>query len=347
MNGRLYLDPWSPTYGSALETGEDGPSASSSAALDADIEMPAADWHPITAPAGVDAPAVVMFVDGVRRIDANLKWEADDKPYPDAVLAASYAAGVVRCDLRNGVADLVARKVERGLFTAADEAPTLGDPPARYIGHKVSRGEPKDLENAMQAQMHALEVEVSVGARPEHELLIIDGPLQGRSHLPNALGYIKTHRSRYLPDRLSTVVAGLNAGQRSPVFLLGTTWRRYTWYMRLPEPIGSGWSGIVRIECPADLDIAAAVALAHLSTATLPAFASVPYKDPRAPQNLIPIAGLERRLRALLGDARLLHRSLMRAVATASTGAPQRASDLGAADRHPPVLETPDLEASV
>jgi hypothetical protein len=313
---RLYLDPWSPTYGSAMESAEDGPSASSSAELDTDVEVPAADWHPMVTPAGLEMPDVVLFVDGVRRIDAHLWLETDDKPYPNPVLAASYAAGVVRCDLRNGVADLAAKRVERGLFTPAEEPPTLGEPPARYIGHKVERGEPKDLENAMQVQMLGLEVAVSSGAQADGELLIVDGPLRGRS---GALGYIKTHRSRYLPDRLSTVIAGLAAGQRSPVFLLGTTWRSYTWYLRLPEPIGAGWSGIVRVECPADLDVNEAIRLAHLSAATLPRFASVPYKDPRAPQNLIPIAGLERRLRGLLGDSRLLHRSLMRAAAIGAT----------------------------
>jgi hypothetical protein len=82
--------------------------------------------------------------------------------------------------------------------------------------------------------------------------------------------------------------------------------------------------------------------LAHMSTTTLPRFASVPYKDPRAPQNLIPIAGLERRLRALLGDARLLHRSLMRSVATASRGP----SDLGAPDRGASTLGASTLGAS-
>jgi hypothetical protein len=312
---RLYLDPWSPTYGTAIEATDDGPTASSNAQLDTDVEMPADDWHPIVPPPSVEVPEVVLFVDGVRRIDAHLWLESDDKPYPHPVLAASYAAGVVRCDLRNGVADLAGKRVERGLFTPAETAPTLGTPPTQYIGHHVTRGEPKDLENFMQAQLHHLEVAVSAGARAEHELLIVDGPLQGRAHLPNALGYIKTHRSRYLPDRLSTVVAGLAAGQRSPVFLLGTSWRRYTWYLRLPEPIGAGWSGVVRVECPADLDVTAVVELAHLSAATLPRFASVPYKDPRAPQNLVPIAGLEKRLRALLGDSRILHRSLMRAAA--------------------------------
>jgi hypothetical protein len=134
--------------------------------------------------------------------------------------------------------------------------------------------------------------------------------LRGRTHLPRALGYVKTHRVEYLPPELSTVVSRLGHGERCPVFLLGTNWHRYTWYLRLPGPPGSPWTGIVRVECSADLTPEAAIGLAHLSTATLPRFASTPYKDPRAPQNLIPIAGLERRLRGLLGDGRLLHRAL-------------------------------------
>ena len=58
---------------------------------------------------------------------------------------------------------------------------------------------------------------------------------------------------------------------------------------------------------------------------TLPRFASRAYKDPRAPQNLTPIAGLERRLRGLLGDPRLLHRSLTSA-AFAGAGLPSGAA---------------------
>ena len=37
---------------------------------------------------------------------------------------------------------------------------------------------------------------------------------------------------------------------------------------------------------------------------------SVPYKDPRAPQNLVPIGGLERELRHRLGDQHVLYRAL-------------------------------------
>ena len=55
--------------------------------------------------------------------------------------------------------------------------------------------------------------------------------------------------------------------------------------------------------------------MANLSQATLCRYASVEYKDSRAPQNLYPIAGLERDLRRRLGDNRLLYRALRVAAA--------------------------------
>lgn len=93
---------------------------------------------------------------------------------------------------------------------------------------------------------------------------------------------------------------------------MGTSWDRYSWYLRLPCRPGSPWAGIVRVECSPDLPLAEAVALADRSQVVLPRFASEEYKDSRAPQNLYPIAGLENQLRHRLGDARLLHRSLQR-----------------------------------
>ena len=55
------------------------------------------------------------------------------------------------------------------------------------------------------------------------------------------------------------------------------------------------------------------IGLADLSQTVLPRFASVEYKDSRAPQNLYPIAGLERELRRRLGSSPLLYRELRRA----------------------------------
>ncbi len=58
---------------------------------------------------------------------------------------------------------------------------------------------------------------------------------------------------------------------------------------------------------PATVEV---VELANLSQAVLCRYASVEYKDARAPQNLYPIAGLEKELRRRLGDPRLLYRAL-------------------------------------
>jgi hypothetical protein len=81
-------------------------------------------------------------------------------------------------------------------------------------------------------------------------------------------------------------VATLSPGQRTPTFLLGSSWDRYTWYLRLPCLPGAPWAGIVRLECSAALKSADAIGMAWLSQATLCRYASVEYKDTRAPQNL-------------------------------------------------------------
>ena len=102
----------------------------------------------------------------------------------------------------------------------------------------------------------------------------------------------------------------------------GKSWDRYSWYLRLPCLPSAPWAGIVRVECSPDLPVDDVVALANLSQGTLVRFASTEYKDARAPQNLYPIAGLERELRRRLGDSRLLYRALRVAAATHRSGEP-------------------------
>jgi hypothetical protein len=315
---RLFVDAWDPAYGTGVESA-DGPAAPSSAQVDTDVELPAAQWRPLDLAPGVRRPDVVLLVDGVRRIDAGL-WTAEDDGGSFPGLAASYAAGVVRCDLRRGVAELAGARVQRGLFTAS---PTADDVVAGAIRYEVRRlggpGEASKLPAAIQGPLTALEVDVSTAARDGGsdgaDLLVVDGPLRNRRQLPRTVGYVKTQHSQYLPAALAAVVTALAPAQRTPVFGLGTAWGGWSWYLRLPGRPGAPWAGIVRVECSPDLSPAEAVGLAELSVATLPGFASSAYKDPRAPQNLVPIAGLERRLRGLLGDARLLHRALTAATA--------------------------------
>ncbi len=321
---RLYVDSWDPSYGTALDPVENGPTAQSTAQLAVDVEVPAAAWRPLSPPPELRAPAMVLLVDGVRRVDARI-WveEADGTLHPG--LAASYAAGVVRCDLRLGVADVLAAQIARGLFTSSPNVADLDAANTRYAVRRVAATDPVQLSLAVQPRLHTLEAEVSVEARrtatAEDDLLVIDGPLRGRTQLPRALGYVKTHRVQYLPAELGIVVGQLRPGQRTPVFLLGTTWHRYTWYLKLPGPAGSPWAGVVRVESSADLPRSEVIQLADVSAVTLPRFASTAYKDSRAPQNLTPIAGLERKLRGMLGDSRLLLRSLTAAAAAQRAGA--------------------------
>ncbi|WP_305782644.1 hypothetical protein [Symbioplanes lichenis] len=320
---RMFVDAWDPSYGASFEGGDagEGPASPSTAQTDTntDVEVPAAQWAPIDVPAGLRAPDVVFLVDGVRRNDAGL-WTAEEDGQSYAGLAASYAAGVVRCDLRNGVAELVGARIARGLFTASPSAADLQAGSVRYEVHRVSgTGEASKLPAAVQPPLTAFEIEISGDARAHGsdgaDLLVVDGPLRNRRQLPRTIGYVKTQQKQYLPASLTPVVTSLRPGQRTPVFHIGTTWGSWSWYLRLPGASGAPWSGIVRVECSPDLTPEQAIELAGLSGATLPRFASSAYKDPRAPQNLVPIAGLERRLRGLLGDARVLHRALTLATA--------------------------------
>ncbi len=316
---KLFVDAWDPGYSAGMDAPgadqqtEDGPSESSSAKLDTEVEFPAEQWRPVTVPSGTQVPDVVHLIDGVRRIDAHVSIDGDLQPYPG--VAASYAAGSVRCDLKAQVAAIGAVGLRRGLFSAAPNLESVGAGASRYEAVLCQYPDLKKLIGVLQQSVLALESDISHQISRGDELLVVDGPLRNRQDLPRVLGYVKTHQKRYLPDRLYRVVSDLRPGQRSPIFMLGTQWNVYAWYLRLPGPPGSAWAGIVRIECSTSLATKAAITMADTSAVTLPRFASCAYKDPRAPQNLIPIAGLERKLRSMLGDARLLHRTLVKAAA--------------------------------
>jgi hypothetical protein len=318
-SARLHVDPWDPAFGTGLDADE-RPEAASTAATNPDLEVPTDSWRPLDPPGDRRAPDVVLLVDGVRRVDARI-WTEEPNGVTHPGIAASYAAGVVRCDLRSGVAEVVATKVMRGLFTPSHHATDVKVGSIHYGVQRIGSGEQMALIGGVQGRLRTLEIEISneVRANPatsrEDDLLVCDGPLQSRAQLPRSIGYIKTHQRTYLPPSLSAVITALRAGQRTPVFGVGDKWRHHSWYLRLPTSQGSPWTGIVRVECSADLTVNETVALADLSAVTLPRFASSPYKDPRAPQNLVPIAGLERKLRGLLGDARLLHRALLQVAA--------------------------------
>jgi hypothetical protein len=321
------VDGWDPAYGTSLELEEF--LGESDARVDPDVELPAARWRAVD-PGPGPRPAALLFVDGVRRIEARV-WIDDDDPAGAAseALCASYAAGVVCCCDRQAHVILV--EARRGLFTVARHARAIATWAGEYAVTRTTANPAAPLSaalsQALQRRLGEVEVLTAVAARaalpghgvpPDGDLLVVDGPLRGRQHLPRALGYIKSHRTVYLRPELNALVGTLAPGQRTPVFLMGTSWDRHSWYLRLPGASGPPWAGIVRIECSADLPAAEVIELASASQRCLGRFASAAYKDTRAPQNLYPIAGLERELRRRLGDSRVLYRALRQSAQAAA-----------------------------
>ena len=308
---RYTVDPWDPGYG----TSETGELELSSAELNLELERPVADWAPIAPPRTGDDPAVLWFCDGVRRIEARV-W-IDDGITEHAGICASYAAGVVRCSA--SVSEVVDIDVRRGLFSAASAADAIVTDHGTFEVHMAAGSSPEVLSLALQEQMTTIEILVASRAfAADAGLLVVDGPLKGRQHLLHAIGLIKTQHAEYLPAPQLDVMRSLGWGERTPVFTIGGggTWTRHSWYLRLPGPGGSPRAGIVRLECSPQLPPAAAVALADVSARLLPRYASEAHKDTRAPQNLYPIAGLEREMRHRLGDPALMYRALRRRATT-------------------------------
>lgn len=325
---KFAVEAWATEYGTAME---DATSLSMPASPpELGVETPASSWSPRSAKPGTPPASTVLFTDGVRRVDARV-WIDDADGHTRLGLCASYAAGIVRSvsalpapagaggpsaldrsARAPARAEVVTAKVMRGLFTGAPGAEPIVTRCGVFPVRAAAGEGPDPLVLGVQQRMSELEVELAARAG-DADLIVVDGPLRGRQRLANAIGYVKTHQVAYLPSVVEGIVSALAPGERTPIFLTTTTWSRYSWYMRLPGGVGHAWAGVVRCEASADLDLPAAVALADLATATLPRFASLPHKDPRAPQNLYPIAGLERTLRHRLGDPAVLYRALCRA----------------------------------
>jgi hypothetical protein len=297
------VDPWDPAYGIANEVDSLEPTA---ATVNPDVEVSKDKWAPLQPPPGLVSS--VIFVDGVRRVDARV-WIDEPSGSPRPAICASYAGGAVRCDGEARVGPVILR---RGLFTSFGEAEPVLSSAGEFPVRQGAADTVEALSLALQEDMARAEQVATeeACAQSAADLVVVDGPLRGRQHLSHAVGYIKTHHVAYLPAELHRVAGLLQPGQRTPLFLLGTTWSRLSWYIRLPGNPEAPWSGVVRCECSPSVPVAAAASLADLVANTMPRYASEPYKEARAPQNLYPIAGLERELRRRLGDANLIYRAL-------------------------------------
>lgn len=298
---KFAVESWDPAYGSAVESLDLDQAAE---AVDADIEVESANWSPVSPHASLPTPTEMWFVDGVRRIDARVWIEHDGVARPG--VCATVAAGAVRT--QPGRAEVIHPTLMRRLYADPEGAEAIATRFGTYGLVACDGASPEAVYLAIHGQMTELEREVSL-AVADAELLVVDGPLRGRSTV-NTVGYIKTQHVQYLEQDQQKVIGALGTGQRTPLFLIRGRLGRYSWYVRLPGSRAHPLSGIVRCETPALGEVGAAAEWASSITAVLPRFASEPHKDGRAPQNLYPIAGLENELRRRLGDVRLMERAL-------------------------------------
>lgn len=310
---RLRVDPWDPEYGGSVEIDDD---------LDAptvEFEVEPGEWRPrSTEEVRPDLPCCA-FVDGVRRIDVRLFAEEDNVVAP--ALAGSWAVGASWATRppRLDRVHVGRALVVGGGMNHQELIALIGAQPVHYRYTSVAGTAPVDPIQGLQNLMREAEATLAnaVLESGEAELLVLDGPLTYLSADGPVVGLIKRQSRAYLPQERSGILRDLTCGTRTPVFRIHhQRLERYSWYARIAggREIDGVMTGIVRLEVSSASGVTHATELADLTASILPRLASRIGRDPRAPQNLYPVAQLEAVLRHRLGDAALMRRALEAAI---------------------------------
>jgi uncharacterized protein len=320
---RVQLDPWQVDYGTELPLDNFGESAPDEAVA-LDVELAAGEWRPVQ-PSGATLPSQLVFVDGVRRIEARLIIRRQTRLCHGAF--GSHAVGAVA--IANSTASHSEPRIGRLIVIGSGEA--LGNPVTVSDGlvyYPVSTldTDPDAPLRTIQERMRLAEERLGrdlVGT--EDTLVVADGPLTFEEATRGAvLGYVKRIFKLYLPSEHLDLLARLRAGERTPLFALRSSRRfvRFSWFLRLAPPqLGdSELAGIVRLEVSEVVGLDVAQRLADASAAVLPRFVPGRWRDPRSPQNLLPIGALEASLRRNMGDARLIRRHIQTLIASEAQG---------------------------
>ena len=128
---RFAVESWSPDYGTSIEADLE----LTSQRIDPSIEVPVDRWAPITPHTPTHDPGSLLFVDGVRRVDARIWIEQGGSSQPG--LCATIGAGVVEVAV---VVDPV-RRAHAGTWRRGNSGSPLvtGRPPG-YPPHATSSG---------------------------------------------------------------------------------------------------------------------------------------------------------------------------------------------------------------
>jgi hypothetical protein len=305
----LRADPWTPDHGMGFEVRPDETPAR------ADPLVETEDWSRPLAPGPADR-GTLWFVDGVRRVELRLIADEDGTRAPG--LFGSYAVGAVRCD---GRASFAAHAIGRSVVLAGGLRPSrveveVGADRLSYEPATEPGSDPDVPVFGLQKAMQAAEAGLAARTAAEGDgLVLADGRLGFLDPTASpVIGVVKRLVRAYLEPEHDALLPRLAPGQRTPLFGLvyeGQPLERYAWYTRL-VPGRAAWhdhAGLVRCEVRAGVGLDEARSLADRVSAMLPAFAGRP-TDPRFPQNLAPVGGLEAWLQHRMGHRGLIRRAL-------------------------------------
>jgi hypothetical protein len=317
----LRADPWAPEFGMGFEAApEETPLPR------ADPFAETTDWsHPVAPPPSESG--ALWFVDGVRRVELRVIADGEGRRVPG--LFGSYAVGSVACD---GTARFDEHRMCRAVVLCCGVMPDRAQVPAGraslvFEPETDPRSDPNSPLLRLQELMRVEEERLTARLQMRGgSLVLVDGPLRLGADRSDAavVGVIKRSVRSYLEPEHESLLSRLGTGQRTPLFGLvdqEAELRGYSWYARLLE-MGPPWhdhAGIVRCEVRAGVRLDGAVALADRVTGLLPRFAGRA-SDPRTPQNLAPVAGLEGWLRHRMGDRAMVRRSLLAWLARSGSG---------------------------
>ena len=267
-------------------------------------------------PPDAGRPQRLCFVDGVRRTEAHLTRTSPEGETTTGI-AGAWGAGAVLIE-PDKPATIGHVKIGRAVIFK--EGHQVGLRPHaggwRWTALSVDSDKPDAVGQHLQRLMRDTEAEIADRLLGKGWLTVFDGPLHSirRSRTTAVVGYVKTHHRRTLAIEHWQSVPGVGVGERSSIFAMKDD--LYACYIRVgdPGPWAGPWAGIARIEVPANAGRDRAIATVDRAAQWLPAFASAPHRDARAPVNLTPVARLERHLHHLLGDSRLAIRAVREAV---------------------------------
>lgn len=317
---QIRIDPWETDYKGPLQIDQEFDDTQKD--VNPSLEVNINKWEPISSDITFSDSlnwGPLTFIDGVRGMILRLTGYFNDQIFYGGFGSTGVGALTIsyknQIELSNSLQE--GSRVQRYcLMCGTDDIPE----------ELIIKGLPGNikclniLENTQDSSLKELQKimrnnEASLADSLSHKLnglMIVDGPLpQGfpEKRLP-IIGYIKTFRTLYLPDKLIPILFNLKIRERTPLFTIGED--KWSWFMRLSklEESYTPLAGLVRLELSSRYSIEKARVIADRLTGILPELSTSRIKDPRAPQNLIPIHALENYLRHLMGNRLLVRRKL-------------------------------------